>query len=78
MSLCAVTAGALTVWLIEPTIDTLPDAAWWSVVTATTVGYGDLSPDKTPLARVVAVLLMLVGIGAIGMLTGIDRDLLHR
>jgi voltage-gated potassium channel len=69
VSVCSVTAGAVIVWLVEPTIDSLPDAAWWSVVTATTVGYGDLSPEN-PLARVVAVVLMLVGIGTIGMLTG--------
>jgi voltage-gated potassium channel len=54
---------------VEPTIGSFPDAAWWSVVTTTTVGYGDLSPEN-PLARVVAVVLMLVGIGTIGMLTG--------
>jgi voltage-gated potassium channel len=38
-------------------------------VTATTVGYGDLAPEN-PLARMVAVALMLVGIGTFGMLTG--------
>lgn len=69
VSLCTVLGGGLAVWLIEPTIETLPDALWWSTVTATTVGYGDLSPEH-PIARVVAVLLMLVGIGTIGMLTG--------
>jgi hypothetical protein len=69
VSTCTITAGALVVWIVEPTIDSLPDAAWWSVVTATTVGYGDLSPEN-PLARVVAVVLMLVGIGTIGVLTG--------
>jgi voltage-gated potassium channel len=69
VSVCTVTAGALIVWMVEPTIETLPDAAWWSVVTATTVGYGDLSPEN-PLARLIAVVLMLVGIGTIGMLTG--------
>ena len=45
------------------------DALWWSFVTATTVGYGDISP-KTGLGRLIASMLMLVGIGTIGMITG--------
>lgn len=44
------------------------DALWWSFVTATTVGYGDLSPG-TNAGRIIASLLMLVGIGLIGSLT---------
>ncbi len=46
-----------------------PDALWWSIVTCTTVGYGDISP-ATSIGRVVAVILMIFGIGLIGMLTG--------
>jgi voltage-gated potassium channel len=69
VSLCAVISGALVVWLVEPGIEQFGDAMWWAVVTATTVGYGDLAPVN-PLARVVAVALMLVGIGTLGMLTG--------
>lgn len=45
------------------------DALWWSIVTCTTVGYGDLSPTSIP-GRVTAVVLMLFGIGFLGMLTG--------
>lgn len=44
------------------------DAIWWSFVTATTVGYGDLSPS-TNAGRIIASLLMIVGIGLIGSLT---------
>lgn len=44
------------------------DALWWSFVTATTVGYGDLSP-ATGAGRIIASCLMLVGIGLIGSLT---------
>jgi voltage-gated potassium channel len=44
------------------------DALWWAVVTVTTVGYGDKFP-VTAAGRGVAVVLMLVGIGLIGVLT---------
>lgn len=45
------------------------DALWWSIVTVTTVGYGDISPE-TGVGRVMAVILMLFGIGLVSMLTG--------
>lgn len=44
------------------------DALWWSFVTATTVGYGDLSP-ASGAGRIIACCLMLIGIGLIGSLT---------
>lgn len=53
---------------LEPSINTFPDALWWAIVTTTTVGYGDISPE-TPIGRILAIVLMLVGIGIIGTLT---------
>ncbi|MBP3797990.1 MAG: potassium channel family protein [Ruminococcus sp.] len=44
------------------------DGIWWAFVTATTVGYGDISPS-TVYGRLIAMVLMLVGIGLIGSLT---------
>ena len=44
------------------------DGIWWAFVTATTVGYGDISPH-TVYGRIIAMVLMLVGIGLIGSLT---------
>jgi len=44
------------------------DALWWSFVT-TTIGYGDMVPTTTG-GRVIATILMLVGIGFISILTG--------
>lgn len=49
-------------------IHNYPDALWWAIVTVTTVGYGDRYPVTTG-GRVVAVVLMLIGIGLIGVLT---------
>ncbi len=43
-------------------------ALWWSITTATTVGYGAVSPT-TGLGKTAAILLMFLGIGFIGMLT---------
>ena len=44
------------------------DSLWWALVTVTTVGYGDIVPESI-FGKWLAVLLMLVGIGTIGMLT---------
>jgi voltage-gated potassium channel len=49
-------------------LHTYPDSLWWAIVTVTTVGYGDRFPT-TAGGRLVAVVLMLVGIGLIGVLT---------
>lgn len=49
-------------------INNLFDALWWSIVTITTVGYGDITP-ATIGGRVVAILLMAYGVGLIGMFT---------
>jgi voltage-gated potassium channel len=44
------------------------DALWWAMSTVTTVGYGDRFPVSAG-GRGVAVVLMLVGIGLIGVIT---------
>jgi voltage-gated potassium channel len=49
-------------------IGSIPDAIWWAIVTATTVGYGDHSPVSAE-GRAIAVVLMLVGIGLLGVIT---------
>ena len=59
------------------TIESFSDALWWSVVTATTVGYGDMTPI-TPVGRGVAIMLMLVGIGLFGGLTANFASTLFR
>ena len=41
---------------------------WWTIVTMTTVGYGDFAPE-TLQGRVFAVIIMFAGISLIAMLT---------
>jgi len=41
---------------------------WWAFATVTTVGYGDTYPH-TEAGRVIAVVVMLVGIGFVALLT---------
>lgn len=49
-------------------IKTAGDAIWWSYVTITTVGYGDKYP-VTPEGRIIAAMLMTVGVGLFGTFT---------
>ncbi len=65
MGMILISGGAIA-WF-EPNIDFL-NGLWWSVVTMTTVGYGDISPT-TPGGRVVATIIMFFGIGLLGMLS---------
>jgi voltage-gated potassium channel len=52
----------------EASITSLGNALWWAMTTVTTVGYGDLYP-VTPLGRLVAVSLMVVGVSLVGVVT---------
>jgi voltage-gated potassium channel len=70
VGIIAVSLGALGIYLLERgvTVESLGDAYWWAIVTVTTVGYGDVSP-KTGEGRLIAAVLMLVGIGVISVFT---------
>jgi voltage-gated potassium channel len=48
----------------------IPDAMWWSIITLTTVGYGDVSPI-TPLGKFVGVFTAFAGVCTVAVLTGI-------
>lgn len=52
----------------ESNIKNASDALWWSFVTITTVGYGDLYPS-THLGRFIAAILMTAGVGLFGTFT---------
>ena len=48
----------------------IPVSMYWTIVTMTTVGYGDISP-QTPLGQVIASVLMIMGYAIIAVPTGI-------
>jgi voltage-gated potassium channel len=48
-------------------ISTYKDAVWWAFSTITTVGYGDVAP-QTDLGRIIAGVLMFIGICIFGIL----------
>jgi ABC-type phosphate transport system permease subunit len=50
-------------------ITTPSDAVWWAFVTITTVGYGDQYP-VTNNGRLIGMLVMVLGVGLFGVLTG--------
>lgn len=49
-------------------IKTFADGLWWAVTTVTTVGYGDRFPTTTE-GRLLAVMLMFMGISLVGVIT---------
>ncbi len=53
--------------------DSLQNALWWAISTATTVGYGDVVP-KTDGGKIISAVLMLGGIGFLGLLTSTITD----
>ncbi len=48
----------------------IPKSIYWTIVTLTTVGYGDISP-QTGLGQVLASVVMIMGYGIIAVPTGI-------
>ena len=53
----------------------LETSAWWSIVTMTTVGYGDVYPKTWAGRWLVGVPLMVVGIGVLGYAIGVLANL---
>lgn len=74
ITLLVVIFSSISILMVETVpssnIKTAEDAIWWSLVTVTTVGYGDKFPVTTE-GRIIGVLLMFVGVGIFGTFTAL-------
>jgi voltage-gated potassium channel len=55
----------------------IPRSIYWAIVTMTTVGYGDISPD-TAIGQAIAALVMIIGFSIIAVPTGIVASEMSR
>jgi voltage-gated potassium channel len=64
--------GALMYLVEDPEsgFTSIPQSIYWAIVTLTTVGYGDISP-QTGIGRTLAAIIMIIGYGIIAVPTGI-------
>ena len=63
-----VVAGVLMRFTDPTKFPNIGDGLWWAIQTVTTVGYGDFVPTS-PAGRLLAALVMLVGIGFLTVVT---------
>ncbi len=71
--LTLVTIFGAFIYLIEDPqngFTSIPKSIYWAIVTLTTVGYGDISP-QTVLGQLLSSLIMIIGYGIIAVPTGI-------
>lgn len=70
---CATVCVGSVMYLVEgPShgFTSIPVGIYWAIVTLTTVGFGDVTP-QTPLGQFLASLIMILGYGIIAVPTGI-------
>ncbi|WP_223198005.1 ion transporter [Maribacter arenosus] len=72
MLIISVLLGTIMYLVEGPThgFNSIPHSIYWTIVTLTTVGYGDISPE-TPLGQFIATFIMIIGYGIIAVPTGI-------
>lgn len=72
VAVIAIIAGSLMYMIEGPPngFTSIPVAVYWAVVTLTTVGYGDISP-QTPFGQLMATFIMMLGYAIIAVPTGI-------
>jgi voltage-gated potassium channel len=75
IAICLMLVSSTLLWWAEGDVQpekfgSIPRALWWSIITLTTIGYGDTFPI-TALGRFFAGLTAIAGVGLVAMPTGI-------
>ncbi|PID70600.1 Ion transporter [bacterium DOLZORAL124_38_8] len=75
LSFCIVLiVSAFSIYTVEhpvnPEFSSIKEAVWWSFVSMSTVGYGDITPI-TGIGKLIASATILLGLGTIAMMTAI-------
>ena len=74
LALCLLVSASLLYWAeadAQPDkFGSIPRALWWSIITLTTVGYGDTFPI-TPLGKALSGVIAVTGVALIALPTGI-------
>jgi voltage-gated potassium channel len=75
MAIVVVVISSTCLYMLEADLQpeafgSIPRAMWWSVITLTTVGYGDIYPH-TPLGKVFSAITAVSGVALVAMPAGI-------
>lgn len=70
LTLVTILTGTWFYYQYEPTITTWGDAYYFTVITLTSIGYGDLSPTL-PLTKFFTTIYVFVGLGIIAGFIGL-------
>ncbi len=80
LAMILISAGLYSVFEDED----LGDSLWWSVVTASTVGYGDISPKNAPARVLAAIMISVMVLLVVPLITAhfaskliVDSDAFH-
>ncbi len=71
LTLITIATSATAFYVVEAgySVNSFWEALWFTIVTITTVGYGDITP-QTSLGKAITALIMLVGISLWGLIIG--------
>ena len=70
ITLTTIASGTMIYHAFEPSITTWVDAYYFTIITLTTVGYGDMGPT-TPFMKLFTTVYVFIGLGIIAGLIGL-------